>query len=168
MFNSATTAIMTLTNIGKITGGSASAVTSHKATGGAGVSNAGTITTLTNSGAIDGGASTGSGNGIGGAGGPTRHDHRAENSGTMTGGPANTFTAEHATGGAGVSIAGTIETLTNSGKIMGGAGAAFGKADGGAAVSNAGKIRALTNSGTIARRTLTTQPADSRGCPTPA
>ena len=52
-------------------------------------------------------------------------------------------------GGAGVSNAGTITTLSNSGKISGGNGGAGRGGAGGAGVSNAGTITTLTNSGTI-------------------
>ena len=88
------------------------------------MSNAGTITTLTNSGEIGGGS------GGGGTGGRRRGrverpgakiallDNRA--TGTISGGDSGCAGA----GGAGVSNAGTITTLTNSGTISGGNGGA--------------------------------------------
>ena len=51
--------LLTNANGATISGGAGAAVTTSRGTGGAGVSNSGTITTLTNSGAISGGAGGG-------------------------------------------------------------------------------------------------------------
>jgi hypothetical protein len=66
------------------------------------------------------------------------------------GGSAGTPAAFGTSGGAGVLNAGSITTLSNSGKISGGAGG-LGQApgDSGAGVSNSGKIATLSNGGTI-------------------
>jgi hypothetical protein len=92
--------------------------------GGAGVSNAGTITSLSNSGTVSGGAG---GNGLLGANGGA--------------------------GGAGIANSGAIATLTNSGTIRGGAGGS-GSTSGapGDAIYSAGahaSIGPITNSGKI-------------------
>jgi hypothetical protein len=104
-------------------GGRGTALNASGVAGGAGVSNAGTITSLTNGGLI-----------VGGTGG----------SGTHAGAGA---------GGTGVSNAGTITSLTNTGIINGNDGsqaAGVVAGAGGAGVFNAGTITTLTNTGIIA------------------
>ena len=150
-----TCAITTLTNRpgGTISGGNGVS----GAVGGAGVANAGMITTLTNSGKVIGGvgggvdtfagASGGGGAGVANAGAITT----LSNIGTINGGSGSGY---FAAGGSGVSNAGTIKTLSNSGAISGGAGGSGpptpvpGGASG-AGVSNAGTIMMLSNSGAI-------------------
>ncbi len=140
--------ITTLTNqsSGTISGGNGRT----SAAGGAGVSNASTITTLSNSGTISGGNGGGvraqGGAGVSNAKGATigslSNATRATISGGNGGGASRVATG--GAGGAGVSNAGTITKLTNSGVISGGSGGG-GKtgAVGGAGVSNAGTIRTL-------------------------
>jgi hypothetical protein len=119
--------------------------------GGAGVWNAGTITTLTNGGAINGGGVPfffGGGTGVWTSGTITT----LTNKGTIRGGGAFPSSgAPGVVGGAGVANSGVITTLTNSGTISGGAGGTgiLGGGAGGAGVMNSGVVRTLTNSGTI-------------------
>ena len=77
--------------------------------------------------------------------------------GAISGGTGAASTNQGGAGGAGVSNASKITTLTNSGRIAdGGGGAGYGTSSragvggaGGAGVSNAGTIRTLSNSGAI-------------------
>ena len=168
MFNSGTIGTLINKIRGAITGNASGGLTSSHPAGGAGVSNAGTITTLANNGAIRGGtAATDGGAGVSNSGTITR----LSNTGTINGGPGP-FVNE--AGGAGVSNSGTITKLTNSGAISGGAGVANfdtgtitslinlsggtikggGGSQGrpgksGAGVLNAGTITKLINSGVI-------------------
>ncbi len=126
--------------------------------GGAGVSNAGTITTLTNSGAIRGGNGGGGGliddGGAGGAGVSNAGTIKTlSNSGAIGGGNGGGggLIDDGGAGGAGVSNADAIVTLSNGGKISGGNGGSGQSVGGvgGAGVSNAGTIKSLTNKGAI-------------------
>jgi uncharacterized protein with beta-barrel porin domain len=135
----------TLTNSGKISGGTSSSNVR-------GVSNGGSIAALTNSGFINGGAVWGSGGTSGaavynsgsigsltntgtisGSSGPAVYNSGSiatlSNSGTISGGTNN-----------GISNSGSIAVLSNTGTITGGAGGV---------VYNTGSIGSLSNSGTI-------------------
>jgi PEP-CTERM motif len=132
--------IGSLTNTGTISGGNAAFA---GGTGGAGVSNSHQITTLTNYGTISGGKGVRPvpGVGPGGAGvfnatGATIGSLINKTTGMILG-------ASGSTAGAGVSNAGTITKLSNSGTIAGGTGVL------GAGVSNTGTITTFSNSGTI-------------------
>ena len=130
--------ITTLTNSGAISGGGGQRLLFGTAVGGAGVSNSGSITTLTNRGMISGGSASGAhptgGAGVFNATGATIRS-LSNAIGVMIFGGA---------GGAGISNAGTIATLTNGGKISGGGGTL-----GGAKLANSGSVTTLINSGTI-------------------
>ena len=101
------------------------------------------ITTLTNNGTINGGpGSFGPGaSGVFSAAGVTIGTINNNKSGTISG---RTVT-EIGRGGSGVSNAGTITTLSNSGAIRG----VSGPSGGGAGVSNSGTVSMLTNIGMI-------------------
>jgi PEP-CTERM motif len=119
--------------------------------GGAGVSNAGTITALTNKGAIGGGDAGGGASSSGNRGGDGILNSGAidklANSGSIDGG----FAMGHGgwSGGAGIMNSGTIKTLSNTGSIAGGAGAVIDFAAGGAGIMNSGVIQTLSNEGSI-------------------
>jgi PEP-CTERM motif len=112
------------------------------------------IGALSNSGAIDGAAGASGGIGVRAASGQTIDLLSNATSGTISGGGGSSGFSPGGAGGTGVSNAGTVTRLTNSGKIAGGNGgspfttiAAGG--GGGAAVSNSGTIGTLSNSGAI-------------------
>jgi hypothetical protein len=139
--------ISRLTNRGTIDGGNGgTASTGFVNAGGGGVANSGTITSLINSGKISGGngfGTRGGGGGVSNATGATIRSLSNAIGATIFGG----------TGGAGLSNAGTIGALTNTGTIRGGAGGS-GSTSGapGDAIYSAGKhasIGPITNSGTI-------------------
>jgi hypothetical protein len=146
--------ITTLTNQGVISGGSGSFNSYGGGRGATGVQNTGAISTLTNGGAISGGSAAGFGGGAG-AGvsnglGPTIGQLINKATGAISGGNAD----YSAGGAAGVSNAGMITTLTNSGRIAGGAGGAAYNSNvpggaGGAGVANFGTIGSLVNRGFI-------------------
>jgi hypothetical protein len=144
--------ISSLINSGAIAGG---AGLSPRA-GGAGIDNSGTIASLTNSGVIAGGAGSGGVPGRAGEGLVNETtgiigvlDNRAtgtidviDNKGVIGGGGASQV---------GLTNAGKIGTLTNSGTLKGGAGGA-GQTHGGlggAGVANSNTISTLTNSGMV-------------------
>jgi hypothetical protein len=118
--------------------------------GGAGVSNAGTISSLTNGGMAMGGTG-GAGALQGGAGGAGIANSGTisslTNSGTAQGGAggATFFLGVGGGGGVGTVNSDTISSFTNSGIVQGGAGNA-----GGAGLANYDTITSLTNSGAIA------------------
>jgi hypothetical protein len=116
--------------------------------GGAGVSNAGTITSLNNSGAITGG-NGGAGTTKGGAGGAGVSNagtiKTLTNSGTITGGNGGSGAAQGGAGGTGLANTGTITTLTNIGTISNGGPGADAILSAGANAS----IETLTNTGHI-------------------
>ena len=112
---------------------------------GAAVDNSGTIGTLTNSGAINGSFRVGArvNTGVYNSGAITTLTNKV--GGTISGG------SKVGVGGVGVSNIGMLTTLSNGGRISGGAafGFTFSSVAGGAGVSNSGTIKTLSNRGTV-------------------
>jgi hypothetical protein len=134
--------IGSLTNTGTISGGNAAVA---GGTGGAGVSNSHQITTLTNYGTIGGGKGVPTNYPVSEAGlsGAGVSNAASATIGSLINEKGGMIGRSGSSAGIGVSNAGTITKLSNSGTIIGGIGVL------GAGVSNTGTITTFSNSGTI-------------------